>query len=434
MHQLTQLHAQMITTSRIHDNFAASRLLSSSTFSGNLNYASKIFQTIQKPNSFMYNTLIRAHACSFNPKKSLGLLMDMLICFVMPGKHTFTFVLKACASLRVVWNCMQVHTHVVKFGLGFDLHVVNGLVRAYSVSGCLVDARKVFDECSVRSLSIWTSMICGYAQNGDSCEAIWLFDEMVGGGVEASGVTLASVLSACANSGCVDLGEEIRLYMEEKGIELNVILGTALVHMYARYGAIAEAKTCFDGMREKNVATWNAMICGLAIHGHAKEALEFFENLKDEQVKPNEITLVGVLSACCHAGLYDYGYKIFYSMRKIYGVEPTIEHYGCMVDLLGRSGRVKEAEKLIRSMEMKADVVIWGALLSACTRHGDYEIAERAAKEILKLDPQNHGVFVVLSNMYAEADRWKDVLKLRKVMKMGNLLKTPGWSYIENAT
>lgn len=435
LRQLKQIHAQMIIRARIHDNYAASRLLSFSALSdsGNLSYAVRLFNSINEPNSFMWNTLIRAQAGSSNPRQALLLYVKMRRLFVAPGKHTFPFVLKACSNMTCIYVSRQVHCHAIKFGLDLDLHVVNGLIRAYSVSRVLKDARQVFDEVPERNFSIWTTMICGFAQNDRYSEAIQLFERMVEDGMAPNGATLASVLSACAQSGSLQLGEQIHVYMEENGIELGVILGTALVNMYAKNGAIVEANKCFNGMRERNIATWNAMICGLAVHGHAKEAINFFKELEQEKVEPNDITFVGVLSGCCHAGLFDYGEGIFRSMKETYGIEPKIEHYGCMVDILGRNAKLLEAEQLIRGMIWKADVVIWGSLLHACQSHGNIDIAERVVKEILLLNPNSHGVYVVLSNMYAEAERWEDVVKLRKQMKEASLKKTPGWSLVNGA-
>ncbi|KAL2500169.1 Pentatricopeptide repeat-containing protein [Abeliophyllum distichum] len=436
MDQLKQTHCQMITTARIHDTYAASRLLNfcAVSESGDVNYALKLFKSTPEPNSFMWNTMIRAKASSPNPQEALLLYIDMRRLGVTPGKHTFPFVLKACSNINSIKSCNQAHAHVLKFGLDLDLHIVNGLIRGYSVSFGLDDARKVFDEASERNLSIWTTMICGYAQNDFADESIKLFDDMISNRYEPNGVTLSSVLSACAQSGRLDLGRKIHVYVEEKGIELGVILGTALVNMYAKNGAIPKAKQCFDSLKEKNIATWNAMICGLAVHGHANEALEFFKTLDRRRMMPNDITLVGVLSACCLAGLYDYGCEIFYSMKKIYGIDPKIEHYGCMADLLGRAGRLLEAEELIKGMVWKADVVVWGALLSACKEYGNIAVAERVVKEILVLDPDNHGAYVVLSNMYAEAGRWQDVSQKRNVMKEGSLKKTPGLSSVDSDT
>ncbi|XP_073159303.1 pentatricopeptide repeat-containing protein At5g56310 isoform X1 [Henckelia pumila] len=432
MDQLKQIQCQMVTRARIQDTYAASRLLNfcALSASGDIHYAIKLLDHTSEPNLFMWNTIIRALAGSSNPDKGLLFYKKMREHRIKPGKHTFPFVLKACSNMNSIKCCEQVHAHLLIFGLDVDLHVVNGLIRAYSVSGGLADARKVFDDIPCRNLSTWTTMICGYAQNSSAEEAIRLFYAMLSDAFEPNEIVLSSVLSACAHSGCLDLGEQIHVYIEEKGIELGVILGTALVNMYVKNGALLKAKQCFDRLKEKNVATWNAIICGLAVHGHAEEAIRMFKMLEQERVRPNDITFVGVLSACCHAGLLSLGREIFNSMKIVYGVEPKIEHYGCMVDLLGRGGQVLEAEELIKGMVWQADVVIWGALLSACKNCGNIEVAERAVEKILELDPQNHGVFVILSNMYAECGRWDDVTKRRKMMKEESLRKTAGWSLV----
>ncbi|KAL5061699.1 hypothetical protein RYX36_023436 [Vicia faba] len=428
---LKQVHAQMIVSSRINDHFAASRLFSSFALSpfGNLAHASRIFSSIHKPNSFMWNTLIRAQQ---QPHISISLYISMRRLGVLPGKHTFPFLLKGCSSLsNPLLPCKQVHTHVLKFGLHLDCHVANGLVRGYSVSGDLVDARHVFDEILIKSLSLWTTMICGYAQNFCHNEALNLFEDMIGVGFEPNGATLASVLSACARSGCLELGERIHDFMRVKGVEVGVILGTAFVYMYAKNGSILKARKFFDEMLERNIVTWNAMICGLASHGHVEDALSLFERIKkDEIVVPNDITFIGVLSACCHAGLIGVAHKVFCSMKDVHGIEPKIEHYGCMVDLLGRGGKLLEAEEMIKRMPWKPDVVILGSLLAASKNNGNTEVAERVVKQILTLEPHNHGAHVALSNMYAEAGQWQEVLRLRKTMKVEKLKKAPGWSLI----
>lgn len=227
------------------------------------------------------------------------------------------------------------------------------------------------------------------------------------------------------------MGKQIHVFIREKGIEVGVILGTALVDMYAKNGAIFDALKVFEEMPERNTATWNAVICGLAHHGHATEAIELFWEMKRLKFQPNDVTFVGVLSACCNGGLLELGRRVFGSMEEDYGVEPKIQHFGCMVDLLGRSGRLEEAEELINGMRWGADVVVWGALLNACKNYGNIAIAERVVKEILKVEPDNHGVYVVLSNMYAEVGRWEDVVRSRKVLRDGQLKKVAGWSSVD---
>ncbi|KAJ8644183.1 hypothetical protein MRB53_005931 [Persea americana] len=433
MDHLKQIHAQMIISGRISDNFAASRIMSFCALSdsGDIAYARKLFENTQEPNSFMWNTIIRAYSGSPNPSNAIFLYARMRKEGAPPGNHTFPFLLKACTKYHSLSSGIQVHGHVIKHGFDLDIYVANGLIRFYGGCGSIFDARRVFDEIPERNLIIWTTMVSGYAQNFCSNEALMLFDEMIVEGVKPNGPTLASVLSACARSGGLELGERIHVFIQEKGIEVEVILGTALVDMYAKNGVISTARKLFDGMPERNIVTWNAMICGLAMHGYVEDALKLFHELERDEIAPNDITFVGVLSACCHAGLVEVGSEIFYSMRRVYGIEPKIEHYGCIVDLLGRVGRVMEAEELIRGMKWKADVVVLGALLAGCKNHGNVEIAERVVKAMLELEPNNHGVYVVLSNMYAEAARWEDVVRLRKVMRDEGLKKIPGWSLVD---
>lgn len=433
MDHLKQIHAQMIVSGRISDNFAASRIMSFCALSdsGDVAYARKLFENTQEPNSFMWNTIIRGYSNSPNPSNAISLYAGMQKEGAQPGNHTFPFLLKACTKYHSLSSGIQVHGHVIKHGFDLDLYVINGLIRFYSSCGSISDARRVFDESPERNLIIWTTMVSGYTQTLCSNEALMLFDEMVVEGVEPNGPTLASVLSACARSGGLELGQRIHVFIQEKGIAVEVILGTALVDMYAKNGVILTARKLFDGMRERNIATWNAMICGLAMHGYGEDALNLFRESERDEVLPNDITFVGVLTACCHAGLVEVGREIFSSMKSTYGIEPKIEHYGCIVDLLGREGRLLEAEELIKGMKWKADVVVLGALLAGCKNHGNVEIAERVVKAILDLEPHNHGVYVVLSNMYAEAGRWEDVVRLRKVMRDEGLKKIPAWSLVD---
>ncbi|CAM0954310.1 unnamed protein product [Alopecurus aequalis] len=434
---LGPVHAAMLVSGRLaSDAFAASRLLDA--YAG-LSPPATVLRLLSSlpyaPNSFMLNTSLRALASSPDPAAALAFFSQLrhsLGASYSPGRHTFPFLLKASARLPLPVS-RQIHALVVKHGLDSDTYVANGLVRAYSVAGRLPAARKVFDGLPERSAVVYTTMVSGYAQNGRYEHAMGAFDAMLNEGFEPSPVALASVLSACARSesGGLVMGQRVHDIMERKGMAapLGVILSTALVDMYAKNGAIDEAVAVFKGMPQRHTATWNALISGLAHHGHGKRALARFQQMQREGVPPNATTFVGVLSAHCHTGRLDEARRVFASMDD-FGVTPSIQHYGCMVDLLGRSGLLSEAEEMIRGMTCKADTAIWGALLTACKNHGDIDVAERAAQEMLKLNANNHGVYVVLSNIYADARRWQDVDRLRKVMKGAQLSKIAGSSTV----
>ncbi|XP_062198049.1 pentatricopeptide repeat-containing protein At5g56310-like [Phragmites australis] len=437
---LARVHAAMLVSGRLADDaFAASRLLAAyaAVSPDPAAAALALLSSLPcAPNSFMLNTTLRALTSSPDPASAFPFFARLRATGTLaPGRHTFPFLLKAAARLPLPLPVAeQLHALAVRHGVHLDAYVANGLVRAYSVAGRLRAARRVFDELPERNVAVYTTMVSAYAQNGRHENAIGAFDEMVHEGFEPGGAALASVLSACARSasGGLEMGRRVHDLMEARGMAapLGVVLGTALVDMYAKNGAIRESVAVFDGMRERRAATWNALISGLAHHGHGERALAMFQRMQREGVPPNATTLVGALSACCHAGLLDEARRLFRSMEKDFGIAPGIQHYGCMVNLLGRAGLLAEAEEMIRGMTCEADTVIWGALLTACKNHGDVEIAEQAVVEMLKLDPSNHGVYVVLSNMYAEAGRWQDVDKLRKVMKGARLSKIPGASAV----
>jgi pentatricopeptide repeat protein len=260
--------------------------------------------------------------------------------------------------------------------------------------------------------------------------ALELFHKMVASGIKPNEVTMVSVLSAIATLGTLQEGRLAHEYMRSESIPFNDNLRAALIDMYAKCGSINAALQFFNQIRDDvfSVSPWNAIICGLASHGHASMCLEVFSDMQRYHIKPNPITFIGVLSSCCHSGLVESGRRIFKSMKSAYNVEPDIKHYGCMIDLLGRSGLLEEAEEMIRSMPMEADVVIWGTLLAACRTHGNVNIGERAAENLARVAPSHGGGKVLLSNIYANAGRWEDVSFVRSVMQSQTMDREPGCS------
>ncbi|XP_004506592.1 pentatricopeptide repeat-containing protein At5g48910 [Cicer arietinum] len=481
--QLKQLHAIFIKTNQTHDPTVSTELLklsSTSAFRDPI-YALSLFDQMPQPNVFAWNTVIRAFSDSSNADKALLLFCRMLFDgFVEPNSFTFPSVLKACSVVDGLKEGKQIHCLVVKFGFVDDEFIISNLIRMYVMCGSIENAsvlfhrnvdfvssrngvivrdkrrqegnvvlcnvmidgyvrngkldvaRGMFDKMHQRSVVSWNSMISGYAQNGFFMEAIDLFRRMMEmGDVSLNRVTLVSVLPAISRLGALELGKWVHLYAERNGIQIDEVLGSALVDMYAKCGSIEKAVQVFERLPQTNYIAWNAVIGGLAMHGKAKEVLDCFSRMERSGVSPSDVTYIAILSACSHAGLVEKGRSFFKDMVNRVGLEPRIEHYGCMVDLLGRAGYLEEAEELIMNMPIRSDDVIWKALLGACKMHKNVEIGRRAAEVLMKLAPHDSGAYVALSNLYAASGNWDGVAKVRLMMKEMDIRKDPGCSWIE---
>lgn len=328
--------------------------------------------------------------------------------------------------------CGRMSLARLQFEVGIKDHLAswNALIAGFIRNEMIDEARQIFNEMPERDVFSWSALIAGYAQSEQPNMALELFHQMVACGIQPNEITMVSVLSAIATLGTLKEGRWAHEYVCNNSIPLNDNLSAAIIDMYAKCGSIDSALRVFYQIREKasNVSPWNAIICGLAMHGHANLSLEVFSDLQSRRIKLNSITFIGVLTACCHAGLVELGKRYFKIMKNVYNLEPNIKHYGCMVDLLGRAGQLEEAEELVRGMPMKADIVIWGTLLAACRTHGNVEIGERAAKSLARLEPSHGAGRVLLSNIYADAGRWEDAFSIRRAMQIQRLKKSPGCS------
>jgi len=350
-----------------------------------------------------------------------------------PDNFTYPFVLKCCGRLKLTQQAKQLHGLIKKMGFGYDLYIQNALIHMYSEIGELGIARQVFDRMSHRDVVSWASMIDGFVNHGLTVEAIQLFERMLEGGVDVNEATVISVLRGCADSGALSVGRKVHGIVKEKGIDLKTNVCTALIDMYSKCGCLESARDLFDNVLDRDVFLWTVMISGLACHGMCKEAIELFAEMETCNVKPDERTITVFLSACRNAGLVREGYMFFNDIQKRYGIKPTIQHFGCLVDLLARGGCLEEAEDFINAMPMKPDAVLWRTLIWACKVHADTERAERLMKhlELQGMSANDSGSYILASNVYASIGKWCVKAEVRELMNKKGLVKPAGSSRIE---
>eukprot|EP01018_Ginkgo_biloba_P013189 Gb_32450 [translate_table: standard] len=487
-----EIHDEIAKSGFPCDAFVESALVDMYAKCGSIEKARDVFDKMHQRDTVSWTAMIAAYAQNGQSMEAIKFFQQMQLAGMKPDMKTFASVLPACTHLAALEQGMEIHEKILRSGFQSDVFVESALVDMYAKCGSIKEARNVFDNMHQRNAISWTAMISGYTQNGHADEALKLFQEipepdaiswnamiagyaqnghvdeafkifqkmpkpnvvswtaMVAGyaqngqGVEAlklfgqmqlAGVkpdskTFASVLPACANLAALQQGMEIHEDIIRSGFH-DVFVENALVDMYAKCGSIKMAYNLFDKMQQRDVVSWTSMIAGYAMHGCSKEALILFEQMQDSGINPNNVTLVSVLSACCHAGLVDKGWHYFYSMSQYYHITPEMEHYVCMVDLLGRAGQLDEAQTFIDKMPIKPDATVWKCLLGACRVHSNIELGEHVAERLFELDPQNAGPYVLLSNIYAAAGRWDDSENVRKMMKDRRVKKMSGCSWIE---
>lgn len=426
-----QLHCHSTKLGFVSDSYIQNTLMNMYSNCGCLISARKVFDKMLEKSVVSWATMIDAYAQWDQPIEALKLFDKMESESVDPNEVTLVNVLTACAKARDLKMAKRVHQYIEEYGFGNHLKLNTALMDVYCKCGCVLLARDLFDKMPEKNLFSWNIMINGHVEDSNYDEAFLLFREMQLKGEKGDKVTMISLLLACSHLGALELGKWLHAYIEKEKIEVDVALGTTLVDMYAKCGSIDGASEVFRKLPEKDVMTWTALISGFAMCGQGKKALEHFHEMQMSGVKPDAITFIGVLAACSHAGLVDEGILHFNSMHEVYGIQPSIEHYGCMVDILGRAGRIAEAEELIRKMQMPPDRFVLGGLLGACRVHGNLEAAERAAQQLLELDPDDDGAYVLLSNLYSSMKKWEEAKRIRELMAERNVKKAPGCSLIE---
>ncbi|XP_077220250.1 pentatricopeptide repeat-containing protein At3g12770-like isoform X2 [Tasmannia lanceolata] len=351
---------------------------------------------------------------------------------VRPDYVTFLSVLPACADLAALKQGKEIHGYVIRNSTEFDGSVINALIDVYCSSSYIAGGRQLFEEIVVKDIISWNSMISGYTRRGDVAESLGLFSRMkLEESVVPDRVTMMTVLGACGQIAALQFGMCAHAYIARNGFARDIMVGTSLVDMYTKCGSLGCSRQVFDEMSERNLVSWSVMIAGYGLHGRGREAVASFKEMKGEGILPDEVTFTSVLSACSHAGLLDEGREIFLQMRTEYTLSPKVEHYSCMVDLLGRAGLIDEAYELLRNMEVEPNADVWAALLSACRVHHNVKLSEIAAQNAFVLRPEGIGLYISLSNIYAMEKRWDDVEMVRAIVRRKGLKKEPGCSFIE---
>lgn len=398
---------------------------------GEISVAKWLFEQIGWPDLISYNAMISGFSCNGKTECSLRLFKELLVLGQRVNSSTMVGLIPVFSPFGWLDITRSVHCFCMKTGMVSNTSVSTALTTVYSRLCEIESARQIFDDSPEKSLASWNAMVSGYAQNGQTEMAISLFREMQEFEIRPNPVTITSILSACAQLGALSLGKWVHNLLNKESFESNIYVSTALIDMYAKCGSIAEARQLFDSVQEKNVVTWNAMISGYGLHGHGREALNLFTKMVESRILPTGVTFLSVLCACSHSGLVREGEEIFYSMVHDHGFEPLAEHYACMVDLLGRAGKLDEALEFINKMPVLPCSAVWGALLGACMIHKDKNMAQLASNKLFELDPENVGYYVLLSNLYSADRNYPQAASVRQLVKRRNLEKTPGCTLIE---
>lgn len=350
---------------------------------------------------------------------------------VKPNHFTFSGLLKACANFNNLDMGIKIHCHAVKLGLASINCVGNALINMYSRCDRIEEAQRAFEVLFEKNLVSYNTLVDACAKNSNIDKAFELCNEIENTTLEIDAFTFASLLSGAATVGALGKGELIHARLLKAGFESNQCVCNSLISMYARCGSLESSLRIFSEMEDRNIVSWTAIITGYAKFGFAKKALALFSDMLKAGVKPNEVTYTAVLSACSHAGLIEEGWEFFHSMSKDHGIVPRMEHYACMVDLLGRSGFLQKAVEFIGSMPHTPGAIVWRTLLGACRVYGDTELGKLAAEMILQQEPNDPAAHVLLSNLYASEGQWEKVGKIRQGMKVRKLVKEAGCSWIE---
>ncbi|XP_010437515.1 PREDICTED: pentatricopeptide repeat-containing protein At4g35130, chloroplastic-like [Camelina sativa] len=395
---------------------------------GEVNYAERIFNSMVQRNIVAWNVMVGCYARN-------GRVIDAFLCFqkiseqngLQPDVITLINLLPACGILEG----RTIHGYAIRRGFFPHLVLETALIDMYGECGQLKSAEVIFDRMAEKNLVSWNSIIAAYVQNGKNYSALELFQELWDSSLVPDSTTIASILPAYAECLSLSEGRQIHAYIVKSRYVSNTIILNSLVHMYAMCGDLEDARKCFNHVLVKDVVSWNSIIMAYAVHGFGRISVCLFSEMNSSKVNPNKSTFASLLAACSVTGMVDEGWEYFEMMKREYGIDPGIEHYGYMMDLIGRTGNFNAAKRFIEEMPFVPTARIWGSLLNASRNHIDINVAEFAAEQIFKMEHDNTGCYVLLLTMYAEAGRWKDVNRIKLLMERHDISRTPSRSTVE---
>ncbi|XXG82330.1 hypothetical protein AAC387_Pa10g0305 [Persea americana] len=460
-----QIHAHIIKSGLEQCSVLPNNLIHMYGKCGLLQNALSLFDKMPHRDVVSWASILATLTHADQSRHALAIFPNMItLDRIQPDNYIFATLVRACASLpEAAKHGKQVHARFLSSPFSDDEIVKSALVDMYSKCRLPDNARRVFDSIPHKNCVCWTAMVSGYARNGRNSDAMHLFKRMpvkdlfswtalISGFVQnGDGVRglklfvemrserveisdpfiLSTAVGAASDLAVLELGRQLHCLVVVLGYESSIVVGNALVDMYAKCSVISAAKQVFDNVPQKDIFSWTTMIVGAAQHGQAEESLALFNSMLHAGFKPNDVTFIGLIYACSHAGLVDQGRQLFDSMIKDYKIVPSLQHYTCLLDLLSRSGLLIEAENLIQAMPFEPDEACWAALLSACNHHNNTRMGIRVADRLLLLNLRDPSVYILLSNMYAGAGMWDQVSKVRKIMAVMEVRKQPGYSWID---
>lgn len=407
-------------------------LISSYFKCGNFGLGRQVFDEMRERNVITWTAVISGLAQNGHYGHSLQLFREMMsFGSVEPNSLTYLSLLTACSGLEALEEGCQIHGLLLKLGIQSDLCIGSALMDMYSKSGSIGDAWKIFESAEKLDMVSLTVILSGFTQNGCEEEAIWIFLKMLKTGIEIDENVVSAVLGVFGADTSLRLGQQVHAFVVKKNFSYNPFVSNGLINMYSKCGALDESVKVFDRMQEKNSVTWNSMIAAFARHGDGSKALRLYENMELEGAKPTDVTFLSLLHACSHVGLVKKGMEFLESMTKDHRMNPRSEHYACVVDMLGRAGLLSEARNVIEKLPERPGLLMWQALLGACSLYGDSEMGKYAAEHLFSESPQSPVPYVLLANIYSSEGNWKERARTIRKMKEVGMAKETGISWIE---